>query len=84
MKVIWGVVFTFGHASKTRDIENMVLVRQANIAAKLKLASNDELTPRLTDCFIWNNLIQSKSDHLSLAQVLPSKAKETVSRKALN
>ena len=66
------------------DIENMVLVRQANIASKLKLASNDELTPRLTDCFIWNNLIQSKSDHLSLAQVLSSKAKEIASHKALN
>ena len=66
------------------DIENLVLVRQANIAAKLKLASNDELTSRLTDCFIWNNLIQSKSDHFSLAQVLPSKAKEIVSRKAPN
>ena len=66
------------------DTENLVLVRQANIAAKLKLASNDELTPRLTDCFIWNNSIQSKSDHFNLAQVLPSKAKEIVSRKASN
>lgn len=66
------------------DIENLVLVRQANIAAKLKPASNDVLTPRLTDCFIWNNSIQSKSDHFSLAQVLPSKAKEIVSRKAPN
>ena len=62
----------------------MVLVRQANIAATLKLASNDELTPRLTDCFIWNNLTQSKSDYLSLAQVLPSKVKEIASQKALN
>ena len=66
------------------DIENMVLVRQANIAATLKLASNDELTPRLTDCFIWNNLTQSKSDYLSLAQVLPSKVKQIASQKALN